>query len=79
MTLALPSFLPPRLEARPLVPPFLKWPGGKSQELPSIAALAPPLTGRLIDPFVGGGAVLLATPPVVAAWANDACPELVAL
>ena len=79
MTLALPSFLPPRLEARPLVPPFLKWPGGKSQELPSIATLAPPLTGRLIDPFVGGGAVLLATPPVVAAWANDACPELVAL
>jgi DNA adenine methylase len=79
VTLALPSFLPPRLEARPLVPPFLKWPGGKSQELPSIATLAPPLTGRLIDPFVGGGAVLLATPPVVAAWANDACPELVAL
>jgi DNA adenine methylase len=69
----------PRLAARPIVRPFLKWPGGKSQELPSIAALAPPLAGRFIDPFVGGGAVLLATPPAVAAWANDACPELVAL
>jgi DNA adenine methylase len=71
--------VPPRLEARPLVAPFLKWPGGKSQELPAIAALAPPLTGRLIDPFVGGGAILFATPPEVAAWANDACPELIGL
>ncbi len=71
--------MPPRLEARPLVAPFLKWPGGKSQELPAIAALAPPLTGRLIDPFVGGGAILFAAPPEVAAWANDACPELIGL
>ena len=79
VTLGLPSFVPPRLEARPLVTPFLKWPGGKSQELPAIAALAPPLAGRLIDPFVGGGAILFAAPPEVAAWANDACPELVGL
>ena len=71
--------MPPRLAARPLVTPFLKWPGGKSQELPAIAAVAPPLTGRLIDPFVGGGAILFAAPPEVAAWANDACPELVGL
>lgn len=71
--------VPQRLEARPLVSPFLKWPGGKSQELPAIAALAPTLTGRLIDPFVGGGAILFAAPPDVAAWANDACPELVGL
>jgi DNA adenine methylase len=79
MNLALPSFVPPRLEARPLVSPFLKWPGGKSQELPAIAMLAPHLAGRLIDPFVGGGAILFAAPPEVAAWANDACPELVGL
>src|SRR3989304_10203868 len=45
----------PRIEASPTLTPFLKWPGGKSSELPLIAALAPPLTGRLIDPFVGGG------------------------
>ncbi len=77
--MAVPSAPGPRLGARALVSPFVKWPGGKSQELPSIAALAPPLTGRLIDPFVGGGAILFATPPAVAAWANDACPELVAL
>ncbi len=79
VTLALQSFTPPRLAARPLVAPFLKWPGGKSRELPAIAALAPPLTGRLIDPFVGGGAILFAAPPEVAAWANDACPDLVGL
>ena len=59
--------------------PFLKWPGGKSQELPAIAAVAPPLGGRLIDPFLGGGAILFAAPPGVAAWANDACPELIGL
>ena len=79
VTLALPLFMPPRLQARPLVTPFLKWPGGKSQELPAIAAVAPPLTGRMIDPFVGGGAILFAAPPDVAAWANDACPDLIGL
>ena len=79
VTLALPLFMPRRLETRPLVTPFLKWPGGKSQELPAIAAVAPPLTGRLIDPFVGGGAILFAAPPDVPAWANDACPDLVGL
>ena len=79
LTLAAPRLVPPRLQARALVAPFLKWPGGKSQELPAIAALAPPLTGRLIDPFVGGGAILFAAPPEVAAWANDACPELIGL
>jgi len=67
----------PRIEPSPNLTPFIKWPGGKSHELPAIAAAAPPLTGRLIDPFVGGGAVLLATPPDVPAWANDACADLI--
>ncbi len=79
VALALPTLMPHRLGARPLASPFLKWPGGKSQELPAIAALAPPLLGRLIDPFVGGGAILFAVPAEVAAWANDACPELIGL
>jgi len=34
------------------------------------------LSGRLIDPFVGGGAIQFAAPPGAAAWANDACPDL---
>lgn len=68
-----------RLAASPILTPFLKWPGGKSQELPSIAAAAPALTGRYIDPFVGGGSVLLAVPDEVEAWANDAAEDLMDL
>jgi DNA adenine methylase len=70
---------PPRIEATPSLSPFLKWPGGKTQELVAIAAAAPGLTGRFIDPFVGGGSVLLATPAGVPALANDACRDLVEL
>jgi DNA adenine methylase len=72
-----PSRSLPRLQgARPLSP-FLKWPGGKTLELAAIAAAAPALSGRFIDPFVGGGSVLLATPVAVPAKANDACRDLV--
>jgi len=67
------------IQPRPDLVPFIKWPGGKSHELAAIAAAAPHLTGRLIDPFVGGGSVLLATPTAVPAWANDACRDLVRL
>ena len=68
-----------RVAASPALTPFLKWPGGKSQELAAIAAVAPILTGRFIDPFVGGGSVLLAVPDQVEAWANDAAEDLVEL
>ncbi len=70
---------PPRIAPIPGLTPFLKWPGGKTQELAAIAAAAPALTGRFIDPFVGGGSVLLATPADVPAVANDACRDLVEL
>jgi len=70
---------PARLDAAPALTPFLKWPGGKTQELAGIAAAAPALTGRFVDPFVGGGAVLFATPTGVPALANDACRDLVEL
>jgi DNA adenine methylase len=68
-----------RLVPSPSLTPFLKWPGGKSQELSAIAAAAPPLTGRFIDPFVGGGSVLLAVPEQVDAWVNDAAADLIEL
>ena len=68
-----------RLAPSPSLAPFLKWPGGKSQELSAIAAAAPPLTGRFIDPFVGGGSVLLAVPEEVDAWVNDAAEDLIEL
>lgn len=77
--LALRAIVEPRIEPSPRLMPFVKWPGGKSDELPAIAAAAPLLTGRFIDPFVGGGSVLLATPSEVPAWANDACADLVQL
>jgi DNA adenine methylase len=68
-----------RMAALPGLTPFLKWPGGKSQELAAIARAAPPLTGRFIDPFVGGGSVLLAVPEGIEAWANDAAEDLIEL
>ena len=37
------------------------------------------MLGRLIDPFVGGGAVLLAAPAEVPAWGNDLCPEVIGI
>jgi len=76
-----PAAIPPAARLTPIsrLMPFLKWPGGKTQELAAIAAAAPALSGRFIDPFVGGGSVLLAVPAEVPALANDACRDLVEL
>lgn len=68
-----------RIAASPALVPFLKWPGGKTQELAAIGAAAPALTGRFIDPFVGGGSVLLAVPHAVEACVNDASQDLIGL
>ena len=60
--------------------PFLKWPGGKSSEMDKISKAAPKISiGRFIEPFVGGGSVLLAVDPTIPAMANDICPELIDL
>jgi len=67
------------IQPHPALRPFLKWPGGKGQELAAIATASPALSGRLLDPFVGGGTILLATPTDVPALANDACRDLVEL
>lgn len=69
----------PVMEPTAVLRPVVKWPGGKSRELGTIARTAPPLSGRYIDPFVGGGSVLLAVPWTVPALANDTCPEVIAL
>lgn len=68
-----------RVAGSPALAPFLKWPGGKTQELAAIAAAAPALTARFIDPFVGGGSVLLAVPHEVEACVNDASQDLIGL
>lgn len=59
--------------------PFIKWPGGKSSELNKISEAAPTFSGRFIEPFLGGGSVLLATNPQIPALANDFCVELIDL
>ena len=41
--------------------PFIKYPGGKTQQLPKIRELMPHFSGRFIEPFVGGGAVYFDT------------------
>lgn len=58
------------------IPPFLKWPGGKSSELNKISSHAPEEFARYIDPFVGGGSVLFSVNPSIPAAINDICPEL---
>jgi DNA adenine methylase len=59
--------------------PLLKWTGGKSAELPIIQACLPPQVDRLLEPFVGGGAVLFAAPSTIHAEVNDLSGDLVTL
>ena len=68
-----------RIDPDKAIRPFLKWPGGKSAELLGISQLAPKEFDRYIDPFVGGGSVLLAIDNSTPAFCNDICPELIHL
>ncbi len=58
-----------------LKPPF-KWPGGKRRMLPQILPLLPESYGTYIEPFLGGGAVLLALLPP-RALVGDFNPKLI--
>jgi len=57
--------------------PFIKWAGGKEQELKHILPLVPPFE-RYYEPFVGGGAVFFSV-QARRAFINDKSPELVNL
>ena len=59
------------------VAPVLKWPGSKRAISGQLARLAPP-SERLIDPFVGGGAMLAAIQSP-SSLAGDVIPELIQL
>jgi DNA adenine methylase len=50
----------PASETQKSAKPFLKWVGGKSRLLPHLIP-ALPVGNRLVEPFVGGGAVFLGT------------------
>lgn len=61
------------------VKPILKWAGGKSGLLPQLVKHFPPTFSRLVEPFVGGGAVFFALRSEVPALINDASHEIIEL
>lgn len=56
--------------------PMVKWPGGKSEELPVIHAAMPKTFDRFYEPFVGGGAVWLSV-DAPQMFVNDASGDLI--
>lgn len=58
--------------------PVLKWAGGKTQLLDSIALRMPKTYNRYYEPFIGGGAVLLSITPEKA-FINDINKQLINL
>lgn len=56
--------------------PVLKWAGGKTQLLDSIAMRMPHTYNRYFEPFVGGGAVFLSTAPTQV-FINDINRQLI--
>jgi DNA adenine methylase len=63
--------------------PVLKWAGGKAKLAPLLASLMPrSITGRYIEPFIGGGALLLyllEQQQIKQASISDQCEELINL
>lgn len=61
----------------PQVRPFIKWPGGKAAELVLLAPKFPREVERYLEPFLGGGAGLLAVETAIPALGNDASHDLI--
>ncbi|WP_130807931.1 DNA adenine methylase [Senegalia massiliensis] len=59
--------------------PFVKWPGGKQEELKVIIPNLPKKIDRYIEPFVGGGAVYLDINSAKEYYINDKSNELINL
>lgn len=59
--------------------PFIKWPGGKQEELKVIIPNMPSKFNRYIEPFVGGGAVYLDIEGANEYLINDKSEELINL
>lgn len=67
-----------RLSKNKLIRPVIKWVGGKRQIIKQIAPYIPPTFSTYYEPFLGGGAVLLALQPKKAV-VNDINSELMNL
>ena len=59
--------------------PFIKWPGGKTDELPHILQYIPANILHYYEPFVGGGAVYWGFPQIEHYFLNDRSEELIGL
>ncbi|MSN95944.1 DNA adenine methylase [Campylobacter sp. FMV-PI01] len=59
--------------------PFIKWPGGKTEELKIILDNLPENINRFYEPFVGGGAVYFAVDNIKQYYINDKSNELINL
>lgn len=59
--------------------PFIKWPGGKQDELKIILPYMPANINRYIEPFIGGGAVFLETDGALEYHLNDKSNDLMDL
>lgn len=62
-----------------MMKPFIKWPGGKSEELEIILKFLPKEIKNYYEPFVGGGAVFFGLENIDTYFINDKSNELVAL
>jgi DNA adenine methylase len=67
------------LSASERIPPFIKWPGGKTGELPVILPEMPHKIERYYEPFLGGGAVFLSVPEEIPAYVNDLSADLMGI
>ncbi|MDW2907371.1 DNA adenine methylase [Mesomycoplasma ovipneumoniae] len=59
--------------------PFIKWPGGKTEELKIILENLAENINRFYEPFVGGGAVYFAVDNIKEYYINDKSNELINL
>lgn len=59
--------------------PFIKWPGGKTEELGIISSYIPKNIRNYYEPFVGGGAVYFSVKNADRYFINDRSKELIEL